>query len=113
MKNSLVTFLFCLASTIANAETFQVTRAIPCDKANKVLSIIPNYGENPVWQGKNTKNLFVLLTLNASTESWSLILTDGEFACLLENGQGFILQNKPTQPPQSTPPADKQIYKNL
>lgn len=113
MKSLFVAFLFCLLSTIVNAEVFQVTRTVPCDKANQVMSILPKYGESPVWQGKNTKGLFVLLTMNPGSETWSLIVTDGEFACLLESGTGFIVQKDSVQPPKSKPEPEKQIYKNL
>ncbi len=104
-KVKIVAFLFCLTSTIANAETFQINRAIVCDKIEEVAKLIRKYGEKPVWQGKNNQGLQTVLTLNDQTKTWSLILTDGELACILDAGPNFTIER-----PTSTPKVDK---KNL
>lgn len=93
-----VAFLFCLISTIANAEPFKVDRALVCDKVTEVFKVIPNYGEQPVWQGKTNKGLHTLLTLNTQTQTWTLIITDGEFACILDEGKGFKVEKENPQP---------------
>lgn len=92
-----VAFLFCLASTIANAEVYKVNRTIPCDKATEVFTLLPKYEESSVWQGKNSNNLITLLTINPKTGTWSLIITDGNQACLLDTGKGYAVQSIPEQ----------------
>lgn len=104
-KIKAVAFLFCLTSTIANAQTFQVTRTMQCSKASEVLKIIPNYGESIVWQGKDSKNLLSVLTLNTTTQTWTLILTDGEFACVMDEGTGFVVS--PAQKPENKKEPEK------
>jgi hypothetical protein len=104
-KVKIVAFLFCLTSTIANAETFQINRAIVCDKIEEVAKLIKKYGEKPIWQGKNIQGLQTVLTLNGQTKTWSLILTDGEIACILDAGLDFSIEKS-----TSTPKVDK---KNL
>lgn len=89
LKIKLVAFLFCLISTIANAEPFTINRAIVCNKIGEVFKLIPNFGEQPVWQGKNDKDLITILTLNLQTQTWTVIITNGEHACILDTGKEF------------------------
>lgn len=110
-----VAFLFCLISTIANAEPFNVNRAMICDKMSEVFKILAKYGEKAIWQGKNDKELITTLTLNSTTQTWSLIISDKEFACLLDSGEGFSVaspnsNSSPVPKPQSEKKKDS---KNL
>ena len=97
-KIKIVAFLFCLTSTIANAETFQINRAIVCDKIEEVIKLVKKYGEKPIWQGKNNQGLQTVLTLNAQTKTWSLLLTDGELACILDAGPDFTVEKSISNP---------------
>lgn len=107
LKN--VAFLFCLASTIANAQPFQVTRQLQCDKASEVFKIIPDFKEMPVWQGRNDKGLMSILTLNPETKTWSIIITDGEKACLVDSGEDFMINQNPTPQPRQQQQNNKSI----
>ena len=89
LKN--VAFLFCLVSTIANAQPFQVTRPMQCDKVSEIFKIISDFNETPIWQGKNQDGFVSILTLNPNTKTWSIIITDGDKACLADSGEGFII----------------------
>lgn len=112
-KVKCVAFLFCLISTIANAEPFNVNRAMICDKVSEVFKILVKYNEKVIWQGKNDSELTTMLTLNSTTQTWSLIVSDKEFACLLDSGQGFSVAG-PSSAPSPKPQSDKkQDSKNL
>lgn len=101
LKVKCVAFLFCLISTIVNAETFKINRTLICEKAEIVLKVLAqDFGEKPVWQGKNSQGLFSLLTANTKTESWSIVITDGENACVLDSGTGYMNPNRPDTKPQ-------------
>lgn len=91
-----VAFLFCLVSTIANAQVFEVIRPLKCDNASEVFKLLPQFGEIPVWQGRNENGLINILTLNPQTQTWSLIVTDGQKACLVDSGTGFMVNQNPT-----------------
>lgn len=95
-KAKYVAFLFCLTSTIANAEPFEINRKLQCDTADNIVKILNDFGEKPVWQGKNTNGLLSLLTINPNTKTWSLVITDGDKACLVDAGEGFGMRQNST-----------------
>ena len=108
-----VAFLFCLISTIANAEPFKISRPALCEKANTVLKeLTEKFGEKPVWQGKNNQGLFTLILLNPNSETWSVIITDGEFACVIDSGTRYIGQ-KPEPKTQGHKSADPKDLRDL
>jgi len=86
MRTVAVAFLFCLASSIANAQSFQSNKPVVCDNVQKVIKALgENYEEKPIWMasGENTKfSLFV----NQSTGSWTIIQFTSEVACILGVG---------------------------
>lgn len=102
LKVKCVAFLFCLISTIVNAEPFKINRTLICEKADIVLKTLEReFGEKPVWQGKNIQELNTLLVVNTKTESWSIVITDGENACVLDSGKSYSNPNaRPTPKPQ-------------
>lgn len=91
MRKLAVAFLFCLTSTIANAQSFQLNHKLYCDKAKEIFRALFEQGEKPLWQGKNEKGFVTVLMLNAQTQSWTLVMTDGETACALDFGKGFTV----------------------
>lgn len=96
IRNALVAFLFCITSTIANAELFQITKTLPCDKASKLLSLMEDFRESPTWQGKNNKGVYTILLTNKDTKTWTLVLTDGVSVCILDSGQGYATSTDDT-----------------
>lgn len=101
VKVKYVAFLFCLVSTIANAEPFKINRSLICEKAEVVLkTLAQEFGEKPVWQGKNNQELYTLLVVNTKTETWTIVITDGEQACVLDSGTGYMNPTKPETKPQ-------------
>jgi len=102
LKIKIVAFLFCLISTIVNAEPFKINRTVICEKVEIVLKTLErDFGEKPVWQGRNNQELNTLLVVNIKTESWSIVITDGEHACVLDSGSSYSNPNaKPVPKPQ-------------
>ncbi len=91
-KKNIVAFLFCLISTIANAQNespYSSQKPVLCDKANKVLSaLMEKWGEIPVWTAKDGQdNTRYLLLVNSKTRTWTLLQFTPETACILGLGE--------------------------
>ena len=99
LKVKCVAFLFCLISTIVNAEPFEINRKLICETADIVLKTLEReFGEKPVWQGKNSQGLHSLLLANTKTESWSIVITDGINACVFDSGDSYSNPNARPRP---------------
>jgi hypothetical protein len=86
----IVAFLFCLTSSIANAqEVIELNKPVKCGDAQWVMNhFTGEYGEKPVWVGKDANsNSYVTLLINRETRSWTLLQYDGKMACVLSVGQ--------------------------
>ena len=90
-KKITVAFLFCLTSTIANAQTekyYESSKPVICDDAKiMVSSLMKNWGEIPVWTAKDAKDQSrYLLLVNSKKGSWTLLQYTPEIACILGVG---------------------------
>lgn len=91
-----VAFLFCLTSTIANAQKetyFSAHKEVFCDNAKKVVSaLMEKWGELPVWTAKDGQDdTKYLLLVNPKTQSWTLLQFTPEVACILGLGENSNL----------------------
>ena len=87
MRTVAVAFLFCLTSSIANAQSFQSNKPVVCDNAQKVIRALgENYEEKPIWAGSGESTKFSLF-INKTTGSWTIIQFTTEIACILGVGQ--------------------------
>lgn len=94
MKKLSMAFLFCLISTIANAQNMPEFRQVPkpvlCGPVNVVLKGLADddINEKPIWIGKNDdqKSDYALF-VNPKTSAFTLIQFGKEWACIL--GIGF------------------------
>jgi hypothetical protein len=91
-KKSIVAFLFCLTSTIANAQNesaYSSQKPVLCDNAKKVLSaLMEKWGEIPVWTAKDGQDdSRYLLLVNSKTRTWTLLQFTPETACILGLGE--------------------------
>lgn len=96
LKKVGVAFLFCLISTIANAQndtTFSSQKVVLCDNAKKVVSaLMEKWGELPVWTAKDGQDeTRYLLLVNPNTQSWTLLQFNSEVACILGLGEASNL----------------------
>ena len=90
MRILLMAFLFCLTSSIANAqEVIELNKSVKCGDAQCVMNHFTNeYGEKTLWVGKDANsNSYVTLLVNRETRSWTLLQYDGKMACVLSVGQ--------------------------
>lgn len=89
MKNAAMAFLFCLTSTIANAqEIVDLVKPLKCSDAQSVMSyFIDNFKETPLWVGKTTTNTHITLLVNRETRTWTMVEYDARMACVLGAGE--------------------------
>ena len=89
MKNTAMAFLFCLISTIANAqEIIDLTKPLKCSDAQTVMNYFTVvFKETPVWVGKTVHNTHIALLANKQTRSWTMIEYDTKLACVLGAGE--------------------------
>ena len=84
-------FLFCLASSIANARDpalVDLVKEMKCSEAEFVIRhFAETYDEKPLWVGKTTVNSHITLLVNKEKRSWTLVEYDSKMACVLGAGE--------------------------
>jgi hypothetical protein len=90
-KKIAVAFLFCLTSTIANAQTekfYESAKPVICDDAKSMVSgLMKNWGEMPVWTAKDAEDQSrYLLLINSKKGTWTLLQYTSDIACVLGVG---------------------------
>ena len=87
MRLLALAFLFC-SHSVVNAQAFQYMHPSFCDKVEIVIdSIINNYGEKPVWSGKDPRDgSGYMMFENTKENSWTLIKYNKQVACVLGAG---------------------------
>jgi len=89
MRTMTMVFLFCLISSIANAESFVARKPIVCDETKTVIrSLTETFKEKPMWTAKDVQDdsrysLFV----NEKTGAWTLVQMTPDYACVLGVGE--------------------------
>ena len=95
---SQLAFLFCLTSTIANAQTapqlpsgfVQTNKPVICGPADVVLKGLADQevNEKPIWIGKNEdRRSDWVLFVNGKTSGFTLIQLGQEVACIIGLGE--------------------------
>jgi hypothetical protein len=90
MRNLLkVTFLFCLSGSIAHAqEVIDLNKTMKCGKAEFVMNhFVSEYGERPLWVGKEMSGSHITLLVNKENKTWTLVQYDSNLACVLGAGE--------------------------
>jgi hypothetical protein len=89
MRKIAMAFLFCLTSSIANAqEIIDLTKQMKCSDAQTVMNYFTNvFKETPVWVGKTVHNTHIALLANRETKSWTMVEYDTKLACVLGAGE--------------------------
>jgi hypothetical protein len=108
-KKISVAFLFCLASTIANAQQFEVQRTLQCSTLDALIKVLEKFGETPIWSGKNSAGLVTIITVNPTTKTWTYSMSDGKQACILDSGDGYNIEKQSRQ--SESVPKQKQNQK--
>ena len=89
MRSIIMAFLFCFASSIANAqEVIELNKPLKCGEAQVVIThFSKEYGERPLWVGKDISGTHITLLVNKETKTWTLIQYDARLACVLGAGE--------------------------
>lgn len=103
IKYKIAALLFFLTIGVANAEVFTVQRTLTCDNLKTVIDLLAKYKEKVVWQSQSDKGLFSILTVNQETQTWTIVITNGTSACLVDSGLGFTLKGEPVKEPSKGP----------
>jgi hypothetical protein len=95
MYKTAMAFLFCLTSSIANAqEIIDLTKSMKCSNAQTVMNyFVDTHKETPVWVGKSVHNTHITLLVNKDTRSWTVIEYDTRIACVLGAGEDKLSSN--------------------
>jgi hypothetical protein len=88
MYRTVMAFLFCLLSPIANAqEVIDLSKQLKCSDVQIVMNYFADtHKELPVWLGKTVHNTHIALLANKETRSWTMIEYDARLACVLGAG---------------------------
>lgn len=89
MRKIAVAFLFCLVSSIANAqEVFQLNKPMTCSKVQNLINYVTvDYGEKLTWIGiEDSTGTYIALYKNSETGTWSMIQYDSVTGCFLGHG---------------------------
>jgi hypothetical protein len=85
-------FLFCLASSIANAEykPFKLEKTVSCGPAAKMLEFLErDYNEKQVWVGidmSGPNESYIALLMDRATGKWTVVQYNTHVACILGSG---------------------------
>jgi hypothetical protein len=93
MNKLKMAFLFCLASSIANAEPIQRRTVVVCDSVEIIFkTLFEEFHEEPIWYAKDepTPTQYVL-TVNSKEDTWTLVQYDNTQACVIGVGTGSRL----------------------
>ena len=82
-------FLFCLAGSIAHAqEVIDLSKPVKCSNAEFVMNhFLKEYGEMPLWVGKESTGNHITLLVNKDKKTWTLVQYDSNMACVLGTGE--------------------------
>lgn len=99
MLKLIMAFLFCLASSIANAqiegkEVFQLKKPMTCLNVQSLMDyLVKEYNEKMMWIGQeDSTGTYISLYKNTQTGSWTMIQFDSSIGCFLGHG----IQGSPT-----------------
>jgi len=84
-----VAFLFCLTSSIVNAqEVIELTKGMKCSNAEFLMNyFVTEHKEKPIWVGKTAFNTNITLLVNKEKRSWTMIEYDARIACVIGTGE--------------------------
>jgi len=92
-RSLFMAFLFCLTSSIANAQGYQSSKPVICDSFSEVFTtIINDFNEKLFWAGEDlTNESKYALMVNSETGTWTIIQFSKDTACVLGVGKNSSL----------------------
>lgn len=86
LKHFIVAFIFCLTSSIANAQE-QRNKSVVCYPTMEILPLLKQLGEEIVWMGATlTNESYFIVMMNDKTKEFTIIQFDEKTACLIGAG---------------------------
>jgi hypothetical protein len=81
-------------SCVSFAAPTEQKKIVMCDSAKNILPQLESkYNEYPMFIGdvslEESKTVFIGVTVNPETQTWTVILFDKYIACIIETGTGF------------------------
>ena len=91
--------LLCILAVplAASAEQVRLNKEVVCDDASNILPQLIKLGEQPIFAGTLTESSVVFM-VNPDTQSWTVVQTDGNVACVIDAGEGFKFQLPKSNP---------------
>ena len=93
-KMTAVALLFCLFSTISNAQqelpkVFELTKPMQCTRTATLFMILErDFQQRQLWVGKDSKtSSYISLWINNILGTWTMIQYDGMTGCILGSGE--------------------------
>jgi len=93
MQRLVLAFLFCLTSSVANAQSaVQLDKPVTCTTFKAVVEILSGiYKEEPHWNGVGPASKYIMF-VNPETRAWSLVeYSDTGVACIIGTGERSTL----------------------
>ena len=93
MRPIALAFLFCLSSSVVNAQTaVQIDKTVTCSTLKHVVEQLSGiYQEEPHWNGVGNHSKYIMF-VNPQTRSWTLVeYTDSGVACIIGTGEKSTL----------------------
>jgi len=89
MKRLLVLLLLSPMGLMAQSpEVIELTKTIRCGDAEYVMThFATEYGEKPLWVGKDMSGTHITLLVNKDKRTWTMIQYDSRLACVLGAGE--------------------------
>jgi hypothetical protein len=92
MRQLALAFLFCLSSSIANAQpAVQIDKTVTCSTLKNVVEQLSGiYKEEPHWNGAGAYSKYIMF-VNPNTQAWTLVEYNDTVACIIGTGERSTL----------------------
>jgi hypothetical protein len=92
MRQLALAFLFCLTSSIANAQpAVQLDKPVTCSTLKAVVEQLSGlYKEEPYWNGSGHNSKYIMF-VNVKTQAWTLVEYSDTIACIIGTGEKSTL----------------------
>ena len=93
MRQLALAFLFCLSSSVVNAQpAVQLDKPVTCSTLKTVVEQLSGiYKEEPHWNGAGAYTKYIMF-VNPTTQSWTLVeYSDNGMACIIGTGEKSTL----------------------
>ena len=93
MNKTTLAFLFCLSSSVVNAQpAVEIDKTVTCSTLKAVVEQLSGiYKEEPHWTGVSPYSKYIMF-VNPATRAWTLVeYSDNGVACIIGTGERSTL----------------------